>query len=96
LDRNSILTILRSIQPELIRQGVKSLAIFGSVARGDFDESSDLDILVDFSYPVGIFEFIRLKRYLEQMTGCRIDLVTPDALRPEMKAQIFAEAIHVR
>jgi predicted nucleotidyltransferase len=96
LDREAIFTALRQAEPELKNRGVQSLAVFGSVARGNYSQQSDLDILVDFSHPVGLFDFMRLKFFLEQITHCRVDLVTPDALRPEMKDTILREAVHVR
>ena len=64
---------------DLHQRGVKSLAVFGSVARGEANQASDIDMLVEFERPVGLFEFIRLKYYLESLTDCRVDLVTPDA-----------------
>ena len=96
MDRDKIFAILRERQPELRSQGVKSLAVFGSIARGDFSAESDLDILVEFDREVGLFEFIRLKLNLEQWSGCRVDLVTQDALRPALRQRILDEAIYVR
>jgi uncharacterized protein len=96
MDRKKIIDILRDAEPELKKRGVNTLAVFGSIARGDYSEHSDLDILVDFSQPIGLFDFIRLKNYLEEITDCRVDLVTPDALRPEMKDTILREAVNVR
>jgi uncharacterized protein len=80
---------------DLHQRGVKSLAVFGSVARGDATASSDIDVLVEFSRPVGLFEFIRLKYYLEELTSCRVDLVTRDAIRPSMREDILKEAVYV-
>lgn len=74
---------------------VKSLAVFGSVARGETTESSDIDLLVEFNQPIGLFEFIRLKNYLEDLTGSKVDLVTSDAFRPSMRDTILSEAIYV-
>jgi hypothetical protein len=82
-------------QVELRRYGVKSLAVFGSIARGEARADSDLDVLVEFSRPVGLFEFIRLRYFLEELSGCRVDLVTPDAIRPEMRNNILNEAHYV-
>lgn len=96
MEREAIFSALREAEPDLTSRGVQSLAVFGSVARGSYTEDSDLDILVGFSKPVGLFEFIRLKLFLEQITHCRVDLVTPDALRPEMKDTILKEAVRVR
>ena len=91
----SVSEILKMHQPDLAQRGVKSLAIFGSLARGDATENSDIDLLVEFDRPVGLFEFIRMKFYLEELTQRRIDLVTPDALRPAMRDTIIGEAVHV-
>jgi len=78
---------------ELDRFGVKSLSIFGSFARGQAGAASDVDLLVEFSIPVGLFEFIRLKNHLERLLGLRVDLVTPDALTESLRETILREAI---
>jgi uncharacterized protein len=91
----AVSTLLRSHQADLHQRGVKSLAVFGSLARGEATPSSDIDVLVEFDHPVGLFEFIRLKLYLEELTGSQVDLVTPDALRPAMRSEILSEAVHV-
>lgn len=96
MDKDEIVLTLKSHTSELEQHGVQSLALFGSVARGDFTDQSDLDILVEFNRPVGLFEFVRLKRYLEELTRRRVDLVTPDALKPAFKRQILADLVHVR
>ena len=74
---------------------VRSLHVFGSVARGDAREASDLDILVEFEGPGKFAQFMDLKFLLEDECGVRVDLVTKDALRPAMKAQVLAEAKRV-
>ena len=91
----AVSALLKRHQADLHQRGVKSLAVFGSLARGDATPTSDIDVLVEFDRPVGLFEFIRLKLYLEELTGRRVDLVTPDALRPGMRAAILNEAVHV-
>jgi predicted nucleotidyltransferase len=61
---------------------VKTVAIFGSYARNEQTEDSDImDIMVEFSEPVG-FEFFRLARFLEDILGVRVDLTTPDGVKP--------------
>ncbi len=62
---------------------VESLAIFGSVARNEATDGSDIDVLVRFKKgkPIGLFEFVRFQRFLSDILGCPVDLVTPEALR---------------
>ena len=91
----SALKILQTHQVDLCQRGVKTLAVFGSVARGENTLASDLDVLVEFDHLVGLFEFIRLKYYLESLMKCRVDLVTPDAIRPEMRENIYKEVVYV-
>ena len=74
---------------------VESLAMFGSVARDQAGPGSDIDILVTFDRSVGLFEFFRAQDYLESILGCKVDLGTPDALRPEVRDHILQEAIRV-
>ncbi len=95
MNLETVFTLLKRHQDDFHQRGVKSLAVFGSLARGESISTSDIDVLVEFDRPVGLFEFIRLKMYLEELTGRQVDLVTPDALRPAMRAEILREAVHV-
>ena len=81
----------------LLRQdyGVKNIGIFGSVASRTNKVSSDIDILVEFSSPVGFFKFIELEEALSEMLGKRVDLVTKKALKPIIKEQILQETVYV-
>ncbi len=74
--------------------GVISVAVFGSVARNQAKARSDVDILVEFSKPVGLFEFVDVKNYLKNLLERRVDLVTPGGLRPQMKDEILREAVY--
>jgi len=93
MKRNEILALLKSHKRGLKKFGVRSISIFGSVARDQMRKHSDVDILVDFDQPVGLFEFARLKLYLEELLGHKVDLVTPEALRKELRENILREAI---
>lgn len=74
---------------------VEKIGVFGSVARGDNDEASDVDMLVKLSEPIGIFKFIKLEEYLSQLIGNKVDLVTQQALKPAIKESIMQEVVYV-
>jgi uncharacterized protein len=95
MNLKTISALMKRHQADLHQRGVKSLAVFGSLVRGEATPASDIDVLVEFDRPVGLFEFIRLKLYLEELTGRSVDLVTPDAIRPAMRGNILNEAVHV-
>lgn len=92
--RDEIMSTLRAHMPEIRAFGVSRLALFGSLARGEGGENSDADILVEFTQPVGFFTYARLQRYLEGIIGRPVDLVTPGAIRPEMRDAILGEAVY--
>lgn len=95
MELKQVTQLMMQNRVEFEQRGVKSLAVFGSVARGEATASSDLDILVEFAQPVGLFEFIRLKKFIEDLTNCKVDLVTQDALHPAMRDTILHEAVYV-
>ena len=73
--------------------GVRSLEIFGSVARGEAAGASDVDLLVAFDRPIGLFHFFRVQRRLEQILGCPVDLVMRAAVKPQLRDRIFRDAV---
>jgi predicted nucleotidyltransferase len=75
--------------------GVKSLALFGSTSRNEATPQSDVDLLVEFTKPVGLFELLHVQNHLEVFLGCRVDLGTPDSLRPGLRETVLKEAIYV-
>jgi predicted nucleotidyltransferase len=96
MNRQAILERLNAEAPGLRRKyRVESLAVFGSMARGDDREGSDVDILVRFEGKATFDNFMGLKLDLEDMLGRRVDLLTPKCLRPDMEAEIEKEAIRV-
>jgi len=99
MNRDEILEILRAHRDELRKRfGVKSLAVFGSVARGEAGPDSDVDILVEFDPQahVGLFKMVELKEFLEKVLGCPVDVVTLDGLRPWMRELVRREAVRIR
>ncbi|MBY5929466.1 MULTISPECIES: nucleotidyltransferase family protein [Halomonas] len=96
MDKQSLLTLLREHLPTLTATfGVKHLAVFGSVARGQETSSSDIDVLVSFDGPATSQRYFGLLFYLEDLTGAPVDLVTDTALRDELRPFIESEAVHV-
>ena len=86
---------LLSIKPVLTdRFHVSSIGYFGSYSTGQQNEQSDLDLLVEFSQPVG-WEFFTLERYLEQAIGLRIDLVTRNSLKEQIKESILKQVQYI-
>src|SRR5947209_15437505 len=96
MNRQAILDRLNAEAPGLkTKYGVKSLAVFGSMARGDDHEGSDVDVLVTFDGPATFDNDFDLKFHLEDALGRRVDLGTPDTLRPEIRADVEKDLIHV-
>jgi uncharacterized protein len=95
MTRNDIFRVLSDHRSDLERLGAKSLAVFGSTARGQSGPDSDVDILVEFTRPVGLFEFLELKQFLESLLACKVDLGTRAALKPRIREQVLKEAVLV-
>jgi hypothetical protein len=96
MKQDAILQILKQKNAEMVdRFGVKSLQLFGSVARDQATSTSDVDLLVEFNRPVGYFGLFALQDYLEELLGCRVDLGTPGSLKPYMRERIVGELIRV-
>jgi hypothetical protein len=93
--RDEVLAIVKAHQAKLQELGVKSLDVFGSVARDEARPDSDVDFLVEFSRPVVFFDFFRIQHYLEDILGRDIDLGTQDALREHLREPVLKDAIRV-
>lgn len=95
MNRADALQILQAHQAELQKLGVKSLNLFGSVARDEATAQSDVDILVELEDSIGFFEFFRIQHYLEDLLQCSVDLGTADALKENPRQPVLSEAIYV-
>jgi len=81
---------------ELRKMGVVSLAVFGSVARDESTQYSDIDLLVDFDREVGLFYLFETQHKLEEIIGVpKIDLIQKGAIHPALRDQILSEAVNV-
>lgn len=94
MQRDQVLRQLAEQGETLRQRGVRKLAVFGSVANGTASTGSDVDLLVEVDSSVGLFDFIRLKTFLEDVLGTTVDLVTPDALTSPIRDRILREAVH--
>ena len=96
MKQDAVVQILKQKNAELTNQfGVKSLLLFGSVARNEATATSDVDLLVEFNRPVGYFGLFALQDYLEKLLGCSVDLGTPNSLKPYIRERIMGELIRV-
>ena len=93
MDSRTVIQLLAQHRGDLARFGVKDLALFGSTARGTAAENSDIDMLVEFDRPIGLFEFLKLKAFLEELFARPVDLVTADALKPQLRERILRESV---
>lgn len=77
------------------KYNVKELGIFGSVVRGESTNASDIDLLVEFTQPIGLFKFVQLENYLAKILGKKVDLVTKKALKNAIREDILKEVVYV-
>jgi predicted nucleotidyltransferase len=89
------LQTLREHEAELRALGVRHASLFGSVARGDARDDSDVDVLVDLDpeRPMGLFEYSRLKLHIAELLGSSTDVVNRKTLKPLMRDNVLHEAI---
>jgi len=81
---------------ELRKMGVISLAVFGSVARNETTQQSNIDLLVDFDRDVGLFHLFEIQHRLEEILGVpKVDLIQKGAIHPALQKQILSEAVNV-
>jgi uncharacterized protein len=95
LTKEKVIELLRAKHPLLATKfGVSKIGLFGSFAKGQPDETSDIDIVVEFDRPIG-FQFIELVGYLENLLGRKVDVLTPagiQGIRIERIAKSIAES----
>jgi len=95
MKRHAAIDLRQKHRVTLADFGVESLAVFGSVARDEAQDSSDLDVLVEFNGKVTFDRYMDLKFYLEDLLGVSVDVVTKKMLRDEIQATVEQEAIRV-
>ena len=96
MKRDEVIRILHAKQQELVeRYHIIALFLFGSVARDEARADSDVNILIKFARPTGLFQFLDLKKQLEALLGCKVDMGKPHSIRPQFKSRVLQEAIRV-
>ncbi|WP_448542533.1 nucleotidyltransferase family protein [Roseiflexus sp.] len=75
------------------KHGARNVRVFGSVARGDADEQSDIDFLVQMELGRSLLDLGGLQYDLEQLLGCRVDVVTEQGLKARLREEILSEAV---
>ena len=89
--------VLDEHRAEILRvasaHGASNVRVFGSRARGEGDERSDVDILVQLEGGRSLLDLVRLKRELEELTHCAVDVVTDNGLSPLLRNEILAQAV---
>ncbi len=93
---NDIQKIIKKNKQALKKQyGLKEVGIFGSYVKGEQDENSDVDLLVEVERPMGLVKFMRLENHLSQILGIKADLVMEKALKPNIGKRILHEVRYV-
>lgn len=96
MKREDVIRILHEQQKELVeRYQIAYLSLFGSVVRGETSSEKKIGVLVKFARPTRFLQFLDLKRHLEKLLGCKVEMGKPQSLRPEFRRSILQEAIRV-
>ncbi len=95
MQENTIEILKAVTEDSLSKYKARIKAIFGSVARGDESESSDIDILVDFQEGADLFDLVGLSLFLEEKLHRRVDIVPTDTIKRELRDVILKEAIYI-
>jgi uncharacterized protein len=96
MDKRHVIETLRMHEPELKAAGIVHLRLFGSVARGEASEQSDVDLMADFdrSKRVTLFGMAHLENRLSDLLGMRVDLSPAESMKERVRARAVREAIH--
>jgi predicted nucleotidyltransferase len=95
MGRDDVLALLAAHREEIERLGAESLRLFGSVARGEASVDSDVDILVSFRETPTFSGYMKLRIFLEDLLGARVDLITDSGLRDQVRPFVEKDAIRV-
>jgi predicted nucleotidyltransferase len=95
IDKEEILKILKTVKTQLKNQyKVKELGLFGSYAKDEQEEASDIDLLVEFEENADLLDFVGVSIFLEENLSHKVDLVPKNAIREELKESILEKVIY--
>jgi len=97
MKRNQVISLLRQHEPEFHDAGVGALFLFGSVARDEASDASDVDVFLDLDRPDGftLFDLVALQARMQGILGARVDLMTRQGIHPRRRRRIEADAVRV-
>jgi len=95
MKRDEVLERLTARREDWARLGVRSLALFGSVARAEAGPSSDVDLLVDFDGAATLDRYVSLESYLENLLGFSVELLTQRSVKPALRSAIEKDVRYV-
>jgi predicted nucleotidyltransferase len=96
MNREQVIATLRSHEPELRNRGVLHAALFGSLARNEATQASDIDIMIEIDpdAPIGVFEYVSITHYLSDLFPVRVDVANSRRLKPHMKLGAERDAVY--
>ena len=96
MDKDTVIAVLRSHQPELQRLGVRHAALFGSLARGEAGPNSDIDIAIelDRSRQPTVYDYVGMQQFISGLFEGTVDVVDREALKPRVRERVLADLVH--
>ena len=96
MDSETVIRALRAHEEDLRAEGISHVFLFGSVARGEADENSDVDLFYDYdSARFGFLQFMRVRELAPEIVGGAVDIMPRDGIHPLIRDEVMAEAVQV-
>lgn len=96
MDKNEILAKLAALKPELASHyKANEISLFGSFVRGEQEQASDIDVLVDFDQEASFFDLVRLALFLQDRLGRKVDVIPRESLRAEIRDEVMRDRVLV-
>jgi uncharacterized protein len=96
MDRDTVIRTLRAHEAELRAEGISHVYLFGSVARGEEDEKSDVDLFYDYeSDRFGFLQFMKIREMAPEILGGPVDIMPRDGIHPLIRPKVEKAAVRV-